>query len=252
MLKESNVDISCIKFSNKLTGIIYIALNEDGDREFISQRNDSADLYLSEDEIDCDMFKKNDILHFCSVSLVESPVKYAHIKALNAIINNGGRVSFDVNLRLMLWRSKEECLNAVWDFIQYPDYLKVSNDEVETLFNSRDYDYAARTFFNKGSRLRLLIISMGSNGSILYMRNGNKYSIPAIKSKVVDTTGAGDSFIGSILYQLDIIDNEPNDNEMLEIIRFATFAASIQVQRQGAITSLPTKEEVIKLMSDYK
>lgn len=249
VLNNVGVDTSKVFYSdNKFTGIIYIATKEDGDREFCASRQNSADLYLDRNEIDEAWFTNKDILHFCSVSLVEAPVKYAHIKAIESIIAKGGRVSFDVNLRLMLWEKKEDCIKTVWDFIKYPDYLKVSDDEVEIILNTNDYDMAVKQFFKAGKRLKFIIVSRGKDGSYIFFRNGIKHFVPAYSVNVVDTTGAGDCFIGSILYHLDNISCEPNEKDMLKILNFASAAAALEIGKIGAITSLPTLEEVINYL----
>ncbi len=253
VLKDTGVDVSKIVFTDRhFTGIIYIALNEEGDREFCALRQNSADLYLDKDEIDSEWFTEDDILHFCSVSLVEAPVKYAHIKAIESVIAAGGRISFDINLRLMLWKSREECLFTIWDFLKYPDYLKVSEDEIEIIFGNRDYDIAASRFFEKGQRLIFIILSYGSDGADIYFRQGAKYHIDAFESEAVDTTGAGDCFIGSILYHLDKMKREPNEKEMTAIIRFASAAAALMIRKKGAIASLPTIEEVNDFLNFHK
>jgi len=82
------------------TGLAFVSLRENGERDFSFYRSPSADLLLKESEIDADWFQQGDFLHFCSVDLVESPIKYAHLKAIGASKARGGILSFDPNVRL--------------------------------------------------------------------------------------------------------------------------------------------------------
>ncbi|MGI6701336.1 MAG: carbohydrate kinase family protein [Christensenellales bacterium] len=249
-LSASGVDVSRVSFAkDKSTGIIFVALDEDGEREFCSMRQNSADLYLSPDEIDPEWFNKEDILHFCSVSLVEAPVKYAHIKALDSIIKADGRVSFDINLRPMLWKSKEDLLFTIWDFMKYPDYLKVSGEEIKYIFDSDDYISAVRSFFDKGDRLKFIVISSGSDGSDIFMRDGKSYHQDAFKSEITDTTGAGDCFTGSVLYHLNKAVKEPALEDMKRVLKFASAASALAITKKGAMTSLPAYRDVTDFLN---
>lgn len=251
VLNDCGVDTSYVFYSkDKYTGIIYISLNEKGERDFCGLRNDSADLYLNQDEINPQWFNRDDILHFCSVSLIDAPVRYAHIKAIESIIDKGGRVSFDINLRLMLWKNKDDLINTIWNFMKYPDYLKVSDEEIKVIFDSNNYDMAIKKFFHIGIRLKFIILSKGSQGCDIYFRNGHKYNINAYPANVIDTTGAGDCFIGTILYKLSN-KSDPNENDMINIIEFASAAAAISVSKIGAISSLPTENEVVNFIINH-
>ncbi len=252
-LKDIGVDTSMIIFDEKyLTGIVYVALSGSGDREFFSSRTGSADIYLTPENVDCTRFKADDILHFCSVELLEAPVKYAHIKAIESMINAGGKVSFDINLRFMLWDSPENLFKAVWEFLHYPDYLKVSREEAEFLTGETDKFLQAEKFYAQGERLKFIIISDGSNGSDVFIKNGQTFHTPAYGDTVVDTTGAGDCFIGAVLYGIDKLGHEPNQNELKFILTFASAAAGIEVGRRGAIESLPTALEVMEFLRNFK
>src|SRR5690606_38181527 len=116
----------------------FVSLKQDGNRDFSFYRNPSADMLLKEEEIEEDWFSKGDILHFCSVDLIEAPVKYAHIKAVNSIIKKGGIVSFDPNVRLPLWDNPEDCRKTILEFIPLAHILKISDEELEFITAIKD------------------------------------------------------------------------------------------------------------------
>lgn len=86
-----------------------------------------------------------------------------------------------------------------------------------------------------------VIVTLGEKGSLLVNREKQEY-FPAVKVKAVDTTAAGDSFIGAFTYRLALGD------QIDEAIRFATKAAALTVTRRGAQDALPSLEEVNNLL----
>jgi len=95
------------------TGLAFVSLGKDGNREFSFYRKPSADMLLSENEIYSSWFEKGDILQFCSVDLLEAPVKYAHKKAIDLVKEKEGIIIFDPNLRFSLWEDREELKKVV-------------------------------------------------------------------------------------------------------------------------------------------
>ena len=245
-LNEYNVDTSKVFYTkDRFTGIIYVAIAEDGNREFCGMRQNSADLFLNADEIQSSWFSRGDYLHFCSVSLVDAPVRYAHIKALESIIEVGGKVSFDLNLRFMLWENPKDCIDIVWEFMKYPNYLKISDDEYFEMLGDTPLEEGINKFFERGERLEFIIYTCGADGAQIYYPNGLSYSVPAMKVDAIDTTGAGDCYIAAILCMLQKINREPDHSDMIEIMRFASKCVSLQIQSVGAMTSVPTYEQVV-------
>jgi fructokinase len=233
------------------TGLAFVSLREDGERDFLFYRKPSSDLFLSESEIDESWFSAGDILHFCSVDLVESPMKGAHIKAIKAVKARGGIISFDPNVRLPLWDSKEECRNTILEFIPLANIVKISDDELEFITRIADVSGAVAYLF-KGD-VKAVILTKGSKGSELYVKN-KVYESTGYAVKVQDTTGAGDAFMGGLLYQLlEMNVNPENLEEILEshheeILDFANASGALTTTGKGAISSIPAKEDIYELI----
>ncbi|KGL67426.1 MULTISPECIES: ribokinase [Limosilactobacillus] len=83
-----------------------------------------------------------------------------------------------------------------------------------------------------------LIITVGSKGAFYCTQNGYDF-VPAFKVHAVDTTAAGDTFIGALSSQL-----KPDMSNIKEALIFAQRASSITVQRMGALPSIPTLAEI--------
>lgn len=234
------------------TGLAFVSLREDGERDFSFYRNPSADLLLSEDEIEESWFAKGDILHFCSVDLVESPMKIAHEKAIRLVKENGGIISFDPNVRLPLWNSAEKCRQTILEFIPKAHIIKISDEELAFITGITNEKEAIENLFT--GDVKAVIYTKGANGADLYTKNA-KYESTGFKVEVQDTTGAGDAFIGGFLYKL--LEKGVNHDNLIdvlnehhqEILTFANASGAITTTGKGAISSLPTKEEILNFIS---
>ena len=240
VLRSNGVDTTHVFRTGRAnTGLAFVSLDATGNREFSFFRNPSADLFLSQDQITADIFDDCAALHFCSVDLVDWPVRAAHRKAIGLARRAGAIVSFDPNVRLPLWSSPEECQAAIREFLPYADLVKLSDDEVEFVTGCADERDAAEKLFAMGCRL--LIVTRGTDGSAAYTSAGAQGFAETLRVPVTDTTGAGDSFIGSLLYQLtrDGVDcgglAALTDEQLTRYLAFSAQYASLTVQHKGAV-----------------
>jgi fructokinase len=233
------------------TGLAFVSLKENGERDFSFYRNPSADLLLNEEEIDPLWFEKGDILHFCSVDLVESPMRSAHKKAIHSAIERGCLVSFDPNVRLPLWESKDKCRAAIQEFLPMAHLIKISDEELEFITEIHDVENAIQSLF-KGNVLAV-VYTKGAKGADLYIK-GKKFESEGFLVNVQDTTGAGDAFIGGFLFKLLEAGAQPGNLVDLlcenhkEILRFANASGAFTTTGKGAISALPTKEQIQKMI----
>ncbi len=239
VLQSNGVDTSYVFRTGRAnTGLAFVSLDATGNREFSFFRNPSADLFLDQDQITADMFDGCAALHFCSVDLVDWPVRLAHRKAIGLAGRAGAILSFDPNVRLPLWSSPEECQKAIRAFLPYADLVKLSDDEVEFVTGCTDEREAAEKLFAMGCRL--LLVTRGADGSAAYTPHAEAFA-ETLRVPVTDTTGAGDSFIGSFLYQLtrDGVTREGlaalDSKQLADYLAFSARYASLTVQHKGAV-----------------
>lgn len=240
VLNKENVDTDDVFYTNKAkTALAFVSLDNSGERDFSFYRNPSADMLLREDEIRSTIFEKGDILHFCSVDLIEAPVKYAHLKAIEYAKKNGAIISFDPNVRLPLWKDEDECRQTIKQFIKHADILKLSDDELAFITEVQDEKLAIKKIQELNPNLQWFLLTKGSKG-VYAIINDNYYNVSGFKVDPIDTTGAGDSFIGAVLYCLaNNISTDPT-----EILKFANAVGAITTTKEGAISALPFQDEV--------
>ena len=130
MLAGCGVELSHLEFTGKAsTALAFVSLAENGQRTFSFCRKPSADLLYTPEQIDPGWFSQAFALHFCSVSLVDSPMRYAHLAAITAAREAGAILSFDPNLRFPLWPDREQLRQTVkqhFEAEEYPDRVAVS------------------------------------------------------------------------------------------------------------------------------
>ena len=129
-LAGCGVELSHLEFTSKAsTALAFVSLAENGERTFSFCRKPSADLLYAPEQIDPGWFSQAFALHFCSVSLVDSPMRYAHLAAITAAREAGAILSFDPNLRFPLWPDREQLRQTVWQFLPLTHILKLSDEE---------------------------------------------------------------------------------------------------------------------------
>lgn len=253
VLEDSGVDTRFVfRTKQANTGLAFVSLDASGDREFAFFRNPSADLFLSPEQITEEMLEDTAILHFCSVDLVDWPVREAHRKLISLARERKVLVSFDPNVRLPLWDSPEACQAAIRSFLPLADIVKLSDDELEFVTGCGDEQAAAERLLS--GNCKMLVLTKGSGGSCVYTRSAAAH-VPAVSlEQIVDTTGAGDSFIGSFLFQLAEKDADADSLELLtceDLTRFLTFSgnyAARTIGKKGAV--MATMEEMREIYGD--
>nr|POE50269.1 putative fructokinase-7 [Quercus suber] len=206
ILVQNNVVKSGMPFDpHARTTLAFVTvLRDDGEREFMFYCNPSADMLLHEDEIDANLIKKANILHYGSITLIEEPCRSAHVAAMNIAKKSGCLLSYDPNLRLPLWPSAEAARDGIMSIWNQSDITKISEEDI-TFLTGGDDPYDDDVVLKKLSHpnLNLLLVTEGAQGCRYY----TKGRVGGVKVEAVDTTGAGDAFIGGIL---NILASYPN------------------------------------------
>ncbi|KAI4324316.1 hypothetical protein L6164_023867 [Bauhinia variegata] len=248
ILKENGVRADGINFDQGArTALAFVTLRADGEREFMFYRNPSADMLLKPEELNLELIRSAKVFHYGSISLIVEPCRSAHLKAMEVAKDAGCLLSYDPNLRLPLWPSPEEArlqIKSIWD---KADVIKVSDVELEFLTESDKIDDAAALSLWHPN-LKLLLVTLGEHGSRYYTKNFHG-SVEAYHVNTVDTTGAGDAFVGALLTK--IVDDQTileDEARLREVLKFANGCGAITTIKKGAIPALPTEADVLNLI----
>ena len=131
-LAACGIDTSHICLTDKAnTALAFVSLEADGNRTFSFYRKPSADLLYAPEQVDTSLFANAYALHFCSVALVESPMREAHKTAIAAARSAGTIIDFDPNLRFPLWPDRDALRRTVLEFLPLADVVKISDEELE-------------------------------------------------------------------------------------------------------------------------
>jgi len=188
-----------IQDPNAFTTFAFVSLMEDGERDFYFNRG--ADGQLSMTDLAGLNLKEYDIVHFGSATgFLPGPLQSTYIDLLNKAKEAGALISFDPNYRHLLFpNNTESFITQSWHYIQACDFFKLSDEEALLITGLDTVDAAAVALRTKTSAV--FAITLGKEGTLLSTSNGSEI-ISSIPITAIDATGAGDAFVGAVLYQL--------------------------------------------------
>lgn len=181
------------------TTFAFVSLLKNGERDFYFNRG--ADGELSRDEVDIIDLTEFPITHFGSATaFLPGALQIAYQSLLQKALLRNSFISFDPNYRHLLYKdSKQSFTDQSWNFLSACHFFKVSDEEALLLTGRSNVADAAEDFLQKTKAV--FAITLGKDGTMLGLHNSTTI-IPSIPVQAVDTTGAGDAFVGAVLYQL--------------------------------------------------
>ena len=185
--------------ANWFTTFAFVSLMEDGERDFYFNRG--ADGQLTTEEIDSIDLENISIIHFGSATaFLPGPLQMAYQHLLQKALLKNIFISFDPNYRQLLFKNNTQSfIDQSWNFLSVCHFFKVSDEEAMLITGAVTLQGAANILMEKTSAA--FAITLGKEGTMLGF-NKTTTIIPSIPVKPIDTTGAGDAFVGAVLYQL--------------------------------------------------
>lgn len=215
-----------------------------GDRDFSFYRNPGADMCLHTQEINRELIRQAKIFHFGTLSMTDEPVRSATYAAIAEAEAHGILRSFDPNLRPPLWRTLDEAKEQVLYGMAHCDILKISDNEIQWLTQQEDFDAGVRWIRQRFPNIRLLLLSMGKDGSRGYSGDAMA-EVKGFSVSAIETTGAGDTFFGGILHHVLAWGlRDYTRQELEEMLTFANAAAALVTTRKGALRVMPSLAEI--------
>lgn len=226
------------------TTLALVGIDAKGERNFDFLRGSDGD--YSFDKIDTSKIRPSDIIHFGSATgFLDGELKKTYFSLLEYAKKNDIYVSFDPNYRDVLIKDYmlKEFVDDCFEFLKACDFTKLSDEELTLLTKEKDLEDGVKKIHELG--VKVVAITLGSNGTYLSVQ-GKSSIIPSIKIKQVDSTGAGDSFVGAVLKKVSEMKDKNNITfeEWENIITFANKVGAITCTNYGAIASMPTLDEI--------
>ncbi|MBK5112031.1 MAG: carbohydrate kinase [Candidatus Heimdallarchaeota archaeon] len=247
VLKNEKVNIDNVIKAQKdeRTALAFVSLDEDAERDFVFYRKNAADLQLTEKEIKSDYLTNAKYIHFGTVSLTEEPSRTATITAIDKCRGAGGKSCFDPNLRLDLWENLKTLREIIDKILRKTDILYPSLEELKFILQREDIEeQEAIDLIMKKYPIEIVALKMGKEGCLIKKREDFFLAVPSFEVQVLDTTGAGDGFnVGFIFGLLE-------EKSIQEAGVIGNAVGALVVQKKGAMTSLPTREELQEFLKN--
>ncbi len=232
---------------------VYVLRSDKGDRSFAGfgshDTSEFADTRLNAKELPFALFEEADYLVLGTLELAYPESAAAIHHALELAESYNVKVLLDVNWRPVFWKNPDIAPSVIQEIFKYVDFVKLSKEEAEWLFNTSD----AGAINSRLDTVEGVLVTDGDRGCN-YCLGDNEGQVPAFSVPVVDTTGAGDSFVAGFIHQLLIhgIRDLGNQDKAKEIITYASAVGALTTIKPGAIASQPTAVEVDSFLASQK
>ncbi|MEJ6120653.1 aminoimidazole riboside kinase [Vibrio sp. 2-Bac 85] len=225
------------------TSTVIVDLDDSGERSFTFMVKPSADQFLLPSDIP--HFSKNQWLHVCSIALANEPSRSSTFDAMRQMKSVGGFISFDPNLRDEVWNEPSEIKSVILKAVAMADVIKFSDDELLFLTDTNELDAGLKVIAKFKSTLTL--ITQGAKGALIMTQN-EKEQITGKAVTPIDTTGAGDAFVGGLISHLAQNNNWSEIKHIRQAVKWANGCGALATSQKGAMTALPLKEELMKYL----
>lgn len=248
-LEKAGIDTQgLILAEDVFTTLAFVALSASGERTFSFARKPGADTQLTVREVNETIIQNARILHVGSLSMTDEPARSATLYAVVRAKEMGKIVSYDPNYRASLWQNEETAKARMRELLPYVDIIKLSDEETN-LLTDRDDPAEAAVFLNARG-VSCVAVTLGKKGTLVGV-NGRCKIVPGYPLPSVDTTGAGDAFLGGVLYKILESEKLPCKISLAEMADYADFGNAVAtccVQKRGAMLAMPSLEDVLILM----
>ena len=242
-LEAEGVDTSAVRRCEPptRTSLAFVEVAADGDRSFTFYRsNPAADELLSAEDVSREVLSGASFVNFGSIPLIREPSRSAIHRAADLAEELDVPLAFDVNFRGHLWKSPEAAREVVDPLLDRSQVIKMGDDELSPMLGTEDPQEAAEMLLDRGAALAL--ISLGPDGAV-YATPDFSGHVPAFEvDEILDATGAGDAFLAAALTHLS--ESAWDEENVREATRRGTVAGAIACTAYGAMSALPTRDEL--------
>lgn len=238
-----NIDFMLLDPAHR-TSTVVVDLDNSGERSFTFMVKPSADQFLQ--TADIPDFSGGQWLHICSIALANEPSRSSTFFAMKKIKEAGGFISFDPNLRDEVWANQSDIRSVVLKAVALADVVKFSDDEL--LFLTETVTLTAALAKVKQYQNELVLITQGEKGAIV-IHHDQQQQLVGKAIQPVDTTGAGDAFVGGLITYLAQSECWNKPTEIVQAVQWANACGALATTQKGAMTALPLTEQLQQYLS---
>lgn len=237
MIVKEGIQITPKRNGKGATGLYFVTVDQEGQRDFVYYRQHSAATQLNPDDISVELIRNSKIVYSSGITLAISPsARQATLKAFRLAREHGVMTAFDPNYRAGLWESEEKTVDAFNEILPWVDIFMPSfPDDTISMINFNKPEQVVDYFLFKG--VKLVVVKVGAQGCFLGYKREIQH-VPAMSLKAIDTTGAGDAFNGGFLHGL------AQSESLLNCAKLGITTASLKVLNRGSAVAMPNRDAV--------
>lgn len=254
LLQNVGVDVAGVQHHPTApTRQVYVLRSQTGDRSFAGFGNynttEFADTRLQAADLPVKLLEEAEFLVLGTLELAYPQSRVAISQALHIAEQHFVKILVDINWRPVFWPHPDLAPHVIQDLLKRVDFLKLSEEEAEWLFNTTDPGAIA----HKLNHCEGVLVTAGEKGCAYYLAE-NQGELPAFSVDVVDTTGAGDSFVAGFVHQLCQygIKSLSDADTAKRIVTYATAVGALTATKPGAIAAQPTAAEVEDFLRSHQ
>ncbi|MBO8160378.1 MAG: carbohydrate kinase [Thermosipho sp. (in: Bacteria)] len=231
-LKKYNIDTSLIQTDNEHnTTLVFVSKSKHTPDFFVVR---GADRFFNLPDID---FKGVDYLHLSCWTITHEKNFENTMKLIKKAKNSGVKIGFDPNCRKKIFCDKKLDIDKIFEVLNNTFIIKPSLDDAHEIFGPLPEERYIELLHNFG--IKYVILTLGKKGALVSDGNIIKH-FPPLKTKVVDSTGAGDAFWSGVYFGL------LNNWSIFKSSKLGIYLASIVLQETGAIVNFNNIKQYIK------
>jgi fructokinase len=253
LLQDKGVDATGVQSHPKApTRQVNVLRSESGDRIFAGFRDhdttEFADTRLQASQLPVQLFEAADFLVLGTLELAYPDSRDSVLRALQLAEQYDVKILLDVNWRPVFWPNPDTAPQTIKELFRRIDFLKLSTEEAEWLFDTTD----AGAIKYRLDSVEGVLVTAGEHGC-RYCLSENEGKLPAFSVPVVDTTGAGDSFVAGFVHQLDKlgIQKLADPQTAQRVVMYASAAGALTTMNPGAIAAQPTAAQVEAFLNSH-
>ncbi|MBE9000082.1 MULTISPECIES: carbohydrate kinase [unclassified Nostoc] len=254
LLQDVGVDTTGVqRHPTAPTRQVYVTRDLAGDRTFAGfgqyDTAEFADTRLQAKQLPDVLFQEADFLVLGTLELAYPESEQAIYRALELAEHYDLKIVLDINWRPVFWDEPKIAHQKIPELFKRVDFLKLSKEEAEWLFETADP--GAITY--RLASIEGVLVTDGENGCT-YCLGENEGKLPSFSIPVVDTTGAGDSFLAGFIHQLSHygIHSLRDAETAKRIVTYASAVGALTTIKPGAIASQPTDAEVEAFLASHQ